>query len=109
MKRPWIVRALVLPLWIAAWLAALSVTGLWTRAEAQEVRLPLADYKALYQQANPEPQPEPEPPVPLAFERAELDVEVGETSARVVQHWTLVLYGDDWRTLPLPSEATSTL
>ena len=41
------------------------------RAGAQ-VTMPLADYEALRDRANPEAEPNPKPPAPFAFETADM-------------------------------------
>lgn len=70
---------------------------------AQQVTLPLPEYRSLRARAFPPPEPPPEPPAPTAFESAALDVAVGDASARVTYTLDVALYGQGWQSLPLPA------
>jgi hypothetical protein len=72
-------------------------------AIGQEVTLPLPDYHALRERANPQPTPTPPPPAPFALEEASIEVAAGAASARVVQNLTLSVYGTDWQSVSVPA------
>ena len=74
--------------------------------EAQEVRLPLERYDELRSRASARPQEPPEPTVLVAFEEAVLEIEAGETRARILQRLTVSVAGDAWQDLPLPALGT---
>ena len=68
---------------------------------AQEVTLPLAYYEELRQQARLPETPTPEPPAPFAFESADLEIAVSDSSARVRHQLTLSIFGEGWQRIPL--------
>jgi len=70
---------------------------------AQQVTLPLPEYRALRERAYPPPDRPPEPPAPVALESAALEVVAGASSARVTYRLNLSLYGEGWQSVPLPS------
>lgn len=90
---------------VLAWvlLAVVFHSGSGPVLVAQEVTLPLPEYRSLRDRAYPPPEPPPEPPAPVAFEAATLDVIVGESSARVTYTLEISLYGDGWQAVPLPA------
>ena len=94
--------------WKTGELAAVGVAGLLfgQALSAQQVTLPLARYDELRGLASPGAAEAPAPAQPVAFERATLNVTVGETSARIAQDLTLAVYGDGWRNLPVANAGT---
>jgi hypothetical protein len=80
------------------WLVGVS------RAEAQEVTLPLERYHALHRAAHPKP---PESAVPLALEEVAVTLRLpAEGPARILQEWTFTVAGGDWQRVPLPVVGT---
>lgn len=72
-------------------------------AGAQEVVLPLDRYDALRARAQASP-PAPAPPaVPFAFESAEITLRPGPETVRARTRLTLVLFAQEWQTIPLPA------
>jgi len=78
-------------------LAALLAVG----ARAQQVTLPLDQFEALRTRANPASQTEPAPPAPFALASADLDIDAGPDSARVVQTLDLAVFADGWQKVPI--------
>ncbi|MEA2561045.1 MAG: hypothetical protein QOH06_2549 [Acidobacteriota bacterium] len=70
-------------------------------AAGAQVTMPLADYEALRDRANPEAEPNPKPPAPFAFETADLVISADGESARIVQTLGLTLFADGWQKVPL--------
>ncbi|MFL6197259.1 MAG: hypothetical protein ACJ75H_23935 [Thermoanaerobaculia bacterium] len=70
-------------------------------AGALQVTLPLNQYEALRESANPSPDDPAQPPAPWALELADYTVAVGPDSARVTQTLRITLYDDAWQTVPL--------
>lgn len=70
-------------------------------AGAQQVTLPLEQFEALRNRANPGTETPCPPSVPYALELADYAVRVSPESARVVQTLRLTLYDDQWQTVPL--------
>jgi hypothetical protein len=70
-------------------------------AIAQQVTVPLAKYEELRARANPSADDPAPPPAPFALEVADLSIQAGEASARLVQDLRLTLYTDRWQTIPL--------
>ena len=71
------------------WLSALA-------AGAQQVTLPLAQFEELRGRANPAPDDDLSPPAPFALSTAEIVIEAGPESARVVQTLDLTIYAEGW-------------
>lgn len=88
------------PRLVVAFLAVLAGWCLAGPAQAQ-VKLSLEDFQKLRQRAQPPELVLPPPPAPFAFELAELDLVVGEVSARLDQTLTLTLFADGWQRIPL--------
>lgn len=83
-------------------LSFLCVTCLFSAlAAGAQVTMPLAEYEALRDRANPEAEPNPSPPAPFAFETADLVIEADGESARIVQTLGLTLFADGWQKVPL--------
>src|SRR4051794_1187959 len=78
-------------------LTALLAAG----ARAQQVTLPLDQFEALRTRANPASQAEPAPPAPFALASADLDIDAGPESARVVQTLDLAVFADGWQKVPI--------
>jgi hypothetical protein len=73
-------------------------------AAGAQVTMPLADYEALRNRANPEADQNPKPPAPFAFETADLVIAAmseDTESARIVQTLGLTLFIDGWQKVPL--------
>jgi hypothetical protein len=68
---------------------------------AQQVTVPLSKYEELRARANPSADDPALPPAPFALEVADLSIQAGEASARLVQDLRLTLYTDRWQTIPL--------
>jgi hypothetical protein len=79
-------------------LAALLAAG---GARAQQVTLSLDQFEELRTQANPNPQTEPAPPAPFALASADLAIDAGPESARVVQTLDLAVFADGWQKVPI--------
>jgi hypothetical protein len=82
-------------------LSLLAVFLLAFAAGAQQVTLPLEQFEALRNRANPGAETPCPPPAPYALELADYRVRVSPESARVVQTLRLTLYDDQWQTVPL--------
>lgn len=80
--------------------SVLALAALASAASAQ-VTLPLEQFEKLRARASAPHDAKIDPPAPFAFERAELQIEVGEQSARVIQDLSLVVYGSGWQQVPL--------
>ena len=70
-------------------------------AFTQQVTLPLSRYEELRARANPSPGDPAPPPAPFALELADVSIQAGGTSARLVQDLRLTLYIDRWQTIPI--------
>src|ERR1044071_5876504 len=70
-------------------------------AAGAQVTMPLAEYEALRDRANPKAEPNPVPPAPFAFETADLVISADGESARIVQTLGLTLFADGWQKVPL--------
>ncbi len=66
-----------------------------------QVTLPLSQFEALRERANPQPDAAPPPPAPFAFESAEVEIAAGRDSARIVQTLALTVYAEGWQEVPL--------
>jgi hypothetical protein len=87
------------PVGIAVLAVPLLLSGLLP-AGAQ-VTLPLSQFEALRERANPKPDAAPAPPAPFAFESAEIEISAGRDSARIVQILALTVYAEGWQEVPL--------
>ncbi len=87
-------------------LSLLCVTCLFlavflVRGAGAQVTMPLAEYEALRDRANPDAESNPKPPAPFAFETADLVISADGESARIVQTLGLTLFADGWQKVPL--------
>jgi hypothetical protein len=87
------------PVGIAVLAVPLLLSGI-VPAGAQ-VTLPLPQFEALRERANPQPDEAAPPPAPFAFESAAVEITAGRDSARIVQTLGLTLYAEGWQEIPL--------
>ncbi len=84
---------------LATWLGMTMAVVLLAPGAAQ-VTLPLERYEELRTRAQPAETVPTALPAPWAAEDVELQVDAGETRARVVTTWHVTLFSADWQSLP---------
>lgn len=89
-------------LWLLCALTVLAISAtLAVAAYGQQVTLPLSQFEELRSRANPRPDDPAPPPARFALESADFEIEVGATSARILQKLALTINTDTWERVPL--------
>jgi hypothetical protein len=84
----------------------LALTLLAAAAFADEVTLPLAQFEALRERAEPSPTPTPAPAMPVTLDAAHVEIVAHKDSARISQEFTVTILADGWQSLEMPARGT---